>query len=92
MHGLGPSVVVINCGAGKGGATETFETFKSSPGIKDIWQVHRVTRLDAAHNTEDALTANVTATDFNLHATVGADGTFTVTNERTQQSRSYQAR
>ena len=92
VHGLAPQVIVVNCGAGKGGGTESFETFQSSPGIKDIWQVHRVTRLDAAHNTDEALTANVAATDFNLSATVNADGSFTVSNGRTQQSRSYQAR
>jgi len=94
VHALAPSVIVINCGAAKGGSASTFDVFKASPGMKDIWQLHRVTGNDAAHNTEEPLIANAAGPDQGhfIKATIAADGSYTVTNGRTGMSRSYQPR
>jgi competence protein ComEC len=94
VHALAPLVAVINNGATKGGERATSDTLFASPGIQDVWQVHRATNA-SARNTSEELIANVTtspdAAHF-LHASVTRGGAFTVTNGRTGGSRSYQAR
>ena len=93
VHALAPLAIVVNNGAGKGGAPMALQTFRSSPGMKDVWQIHRAGAAGSA-NTEDALIANPDGTDQAhwLRATVNADGQFTITNGRTMMARSYQAR
>jgi hypothetical protein len=94
VQALAPRVAVLNCGPYKGNAPRTFETVKAVPGIEAIWQVHRTLSNDVQHNTEEDLIANPTASDQAhwLKATVEPDGRFSLTNGRTGQSRSYQAR
>ena len=69
------------------------QTFQASPGMKDVWQVHRSNGAGNA-NSEDALIANVSGPDMAhfIRADVKADGTFTVTNGRTNMARSYTSR
>jgi beta-lactamase superfamily II metal-dependent hydrolase len=94
VHGLAPLVAIMNNGASKGGSPATFDVLKASPGIQDIWSLHRVTANDADHNALPDLTANVDTPDraFGLKLEVAADGAFTVTNARNGVSRSYRAR
>jgi len=40
VHGLRPRVAVMNNGARKGGAPETFRVLYESPGLEDLWQLH----------------------------------------------------
>jgi len=40
VHAIQPTVVVMNNGPRKGGSRETWMTLKSSPGLKDVWQLH----------------------------------------------------
>jgi competence protein ComEC len=94
VHGLAPSVAVMNNGATKGGAPATFDVLRSSPGLLAIWSLHRVTANDAQHNAEEALTANIATPDaaHGIKAVVLSDGTFTLTNGRNGTSRTYMSR
>lgn len=94
VHGLAPIVAVMNNGANKGGAPGAFDVLRASPGLLDLWALHRVTANDAQHNADDALTANVGTPDaaHGIKAVVLPDGTFTLTNARNGTSRTYRSR
>jgi len=67
------------------------------PGIEGIWQGHlSLLDQDPNHNTSEAMIANLEDTaDCKgnwIKASVGRDGTFTVTNGRTGFSKTYTAR
>jgi hypothetical protein len=95
VHGLAPLVAVMNNGAAKGGVPMTWDTLKSSPGLQDLWALHRVTANDDAHNAVEALTANIaTSPDAAniVRASVRRDGQFTLVNTRTSETRTYRSR
>jgi beta-lactamase superfamily II metal-dependent hydrolase len=94
VHGLAPTVAVMNNGATKGGAPAAFDVIRASPGLLDLWALHRVTANDAQHNADEALTANIAAPDVahGIKAVVLPDGTYTLTNARNGTSRSYMSR
>jgi len=94
---LQPTVMVINNGPRKGGTPESLAVAQQTAGIEDVWQSHRALADDAAHNTEEALIANLTEEDdcagHWIKATVAADGrSWTMTNGRTGHTRSYLSR
>lgn len=93
LEALRPQVAILNNGASKGGAPETFERLHALKDLQDVWQLHRSTN-PAAKNFAEPLIANL---DEGLSAnwlklTATADGAFGVTNTRNAYSRSYQAR
>jgi competence protein ComEC len=97
LRGLGPQVIVFNNGVDKGGDAVVFERARANPGIKDVWSLHRKPRNGATANADEALTANINSAGgadqgFFIRAAIKGDGTFTVTNGRTNQARSYTAR
>ncbi|MEO5961735.1 MAG: MBL fold metallo-hydrolase [Opitutaceae bacterium] len=94
VHGLAPLVAVMNNGATKGGSPEAFESVTSSPGLQALYQMHLAIANDAAHNSNDALIANLPTSPDGafLKAEVARDGTFTMTNSRNNQSRVFKAR
>ncbi len=89
-----PQVVVVNNGARKGLGANAYETLAKIPGVEGIWQMHRSARNDDAHNTSEAMIANIDpASDGHwIKATATRDGKFTVTNSRGDFSKSYAAR
>jgi competence protein ComEC len=90
---LAPQVVVFNNGASKGGDGAVFERWKSAATTKAVWAVHQKPGQSAAQNADEALTANLAGPDMAHHirASVKADGSFSVTNGRTNMSREYTA-
>ncbi|HEY0713751.1 MAG TPA: MBL fold metallo-hydrolase [Polyangia bacterium] len=92
--GFEAQVVVFNNGASKGGDAAVFQRFRSAPGIKDVWAMHKKASQSAMQNADDALIANPGGSDMAnwLKATVQADGTFTMTNGGTKLTRTYQSR
>ena len=94
VHALAPTVAVMNNGATKGGASSTFDTLKASPGLQGLWALHQVPANDAAHNAEEALTANLAGPDDAnwIKAVIEANGAYTITNSRNGTSRTYAAR
>ena len=94
VHALRPRVAVMDNGARKGGTAEAYQAIKSSPGITDIWQLHRAVAGGDANNTTEQLIANVAETPdegFGIKLSARRDGSFAVTNLRTGFSKSYPA-
>jgi beta-lactamase superfamily II metal-dependent hydrolase len=93
---LKPQVVVVNNGPRKGLEGDAYETLTKIAGVEDIWQSHRALKNDASHNTSEAQIANFEDTaDCQGHwvkASVSRDGKFTITNERNNFSKTYNAR
>jgi len=89
-----PQVVVVNNGARKGLAANAWETLAKIPGVEGIWQSHKSTANDAAHNTSEQMIANIDpASDGHwLKLVVDREGKFTMTNGRNDFSKSYAAR
>jgi len=91
---LAPTVAVINNGPRKGGTPDSLSVIQGTAEVGDVWQSHRALADDGAHNTDDALTANLTEeADCEGHwikATVAPDGrSWTMTNGRTGYSQNY---
>ena len=89
-----PQVVVVNNGARKGLAANAYETIAKIPGVEGIWQSHRSTANDDAHNTSEQMIANVDPSSDGhwIKAVVGKDGKFTLTNGRNDFSKAYTAK
>jgi hypothetical protein len=89
---LKPTVAVMNNGPRKGGAPETFQRLKALPSLKALYAVHRSAANPADLNASPENIANLDAPDAGngFRATVDAAAkTFTVTNPRTNETRSF---
>jgi competence protein ComEC len=87
-----PRVAVVNNGANKGGAPETFAAMRQAAGLEDVWQLHR-SRIDGSQNYADERIANLDDTTAHLiKVSAKEDGSFTVTNARTGEAKAYSAR
>jgi beta-lactamase superfamily II metal-dependent hydrolase len=91
VHALHPRVAIMNNGARKGGAAETWQTVHGSPGLLDLWQLHYAVAAGKDHNSPDPFIANVDELCEGkwIRATVRKDGTFTVYNSRNKYEKSY---
>ena len=86
-----PRVAILNNGAAKGGAAETFGTLRSLKGT-DTWQLHR-SEARGAENFADERIANVSeATAHWIRIRASEDGSFAVTNGRTGATTRYPPR
>jgi len=97
VHGITPTVVVMNNGPHKGGSPEAYDIVATAPDMPDLWQVHRALDSDDAHNTEDDLIANPGEGDADeghwIRATIdGATGSITLHNARNGVERIYASR
>jgi beta-lactamase superfamily II metal-dependent hydrolase len=92
VRALRPRVAVMNNGPTKGGAPEAIRTIKASPGLEDFWQLHYSIEA-ATENMPQPMIANLdeSAAHF-IKVSAQRDGSFTVTNSRTKQTKSYKAR
>ena len=87
-----PKVAIMNDGAHKAGSPEAWQTVHESPGLQDLYMLHTAEDSDAAHNSAEAVIANPkgTAQDGAYFKVVAhADGSFSVTNSRTGQTKNY---
>jgi beta-lactamase superfamily II metal-dependent hydrolase len=86
-----PRVAILNNGAVKGGAAETFKTLHASSGTA-TWQLHR-SNNPGADNFPDERIANLSEASANwIHIRAREDGSFEVTNRRTSATTKYPAR
>jgi beta-lactamase superfamily II metal-dependent hydrolase len=86
-----PRVALLNNGAFKGGAAETLRTLHALSGT-DTWQLHR-SEATGAENVADDRIANLTeATSHWILIRAHEDGSFAVTNRRTDVTTRYPAR
>lgn len=96
MWSMAPTVAVMNNGPTKGAGAVAVETVLKSPGLEDLWSLHRAVNNDAAHNAKEQLTANLGATEGCagawIRARVDATGSYTLTNSRTGFSKTYQGK
>jgi competence protein ComEC len=82
-----PRTMILNNGATKGGAPETFAMLQR--GGHDVWQLHRSTRQGSQNFANDRI-ANLNETTAHwIKASASPDGSFTVTNGRTGQIHTY---
>ena len=93
-HAIHARVAVMNNGERKGGSPEYWQTVHEMPGLEDFWQIHRSAAGGAEHNSPEQFLANLNETDHGhyLKMSVRADGSFTMTNERTGFTKNYSVR
>jgi competence protein ComEC len=86
-------VAVMNNGERKGGSPEYWETVHDAPGLEDFWQIHRSAAGGADHNSPEQFLANLNETDHGhyIKMSVRANGSFSMTNERTGFTKEYPA-
>jgi competence protein ComEC len=90
LNAIRPKVAIMNNGPVKGGALDTFQTLREAPGPPEVWQLHRSPDAKDANAPEERI-ANLGEACEGRWIKVSAreDGSFTVTNGRTAQSREY---
>ncbi len=95
VHAVRPMVAIMNNGDSKGGEPAVFDIVKSSPGLVDLWQMHRSPAAGDRNSPEDFI-ANLdprsTCKGNAIHVSVSTQtgGTsFTVTNMRNRFSKTY---
>jgi hypothetical protein len=97
MHALSPRVAVESCGPTyhKGSSPMGWQAVHGTPSVEDIWQTNYHPQGGKENNSAERFIANPPRTPaspaYNIHVSVEPDGTYTVTNERNQYSKSYEA-
>ena len=93
---LKPTVAVMNNGSKKGGSAEVVKNIKALASIEALYQGHRNVATGEADNTAPELIANIEADPDAGHSIVAsvdsAARSFTVTNGRTGQARTFKVR
>ena len=91
VDAIHPRVAIMDNGAHKAGSPEAWQTVHESPGLEDLWMLHTAEDSDAGHNSPDALIANLKggADGAWLKVVASPDGSFSVTNARTGQTKDY---
>jgi hypothetical protein len=91
VDAIHPRVAVMDNGAHKAGSPEAWQTVHDSPGLLDLWMLHTAEGSDAAHNSAEPLIANLKGGSDGHYIKVVADGdgSFSVTNARTGQTKKY---
>jgi beta-lactamase superfamily II metal-dependent hydrolase len=97
MWAMAPTVAVMNNGPTKGAGVVAVETVLRSPGLEDLWSLHRAVKNDASHNAPEQLTANLGETEDCAGAWIRARldpaaGTYTITNSRNGYARTYKVK
>jgi len=95
VDAIHPRVAIMDNGAHKAGSPEAWQTVHDSPGLEDLWMLHTAEDSDAAHNSAADRIANPkgAATDgAYLKVVASPDGSFSVTNTRTGQTKTYPKR
>jgi beta-lactamase superfamily II metal-dependent hydrolase len=87
-----PRVAIMNNGETKGGAAEAFQALHASQGLEDVWQLHR-SLAAGARNFADARIANLDEkTAHWIKVSANEDGSFSVTNGRTNETKVYKTK
>lgn len=92
---LRPMVVIGNNGAQKGGEPEALNVVRQSPGLEGFWDLHYSEAADKELNAKPPFIANLTDNPdhgYWIKLTAYHNGTFTVTNQRNGESKTYQPR
>jgi competence protein ComEC len=98
INALRPRVAVMDNGERKGGSTSVLQTFKAAPGLETLWQLHYSKEGGDANNTAAEYIANPLSQSkgddkgYGIDVVAGKDGSMSVTNDRTGQTKHYAAR
>ncbi|HZS05783.1 MAG TPA: MBL fold metallo-hydrolase [Blastocatellia bacterium] len=96
LRSVRPTVAIMNNGPRKGGHPDTVKALRELSSLKDLYQLHRNVTTTEEQNTTAEFIANLDEQPDEAHLiTVSVDDakrTFTVTNARTQKSKSYRIR
>jgi competence protein ComEC len=101
VHAIRPRVAVMQNSPEKGNSVEVLKVLRSSPGLEDIWQLHRGNAAGTEWNSAGVFIANgVDPVEiapehkpaYWIKISVQPDGTFTVTNTRNNFSKTYEHR
>ncbi len=94
VDAIHPQVAIMDNGEKKGGSRATLETLKKVPGLETLWQLHYSEEGGQADNTQDAFIANLQGPDKgnDIELTASEEGSFSVLNSRTGESKSYAAK
>ncbi len=94
VDALHPRAAIMINGAHKAGSPEAWQTVHESPGLEDLWMLHNAEDSDAAHNSADPLVANLKGGGDGAYFKVvaHANGSFSIMNSRTGQTKEYAAR
>jgi competence protein ComEC len=95
VDAIHPRVTIMNNGAHKAGSPEAWQTIHESPGMQDLYMLHNAEGSDAAHNSPESLIANPkgsTTDGAYFKVVASANGSFSVTNTRTSQTKNYAAK
>jgi competence protein ComEC len=91
-----PKVMVMNNGPRKGGPPDVFDVLRHSPGMEDIWQVHLALGTPKEVNTGEDMIANLGPSaeckGDGVMVSVEPGGRYTVTNQRNDFHKTYEAR
>ena len=92
LTALRPQAAIMNNGAFKGGAPESFATLLGHPDM-DLWQLH-ASLNPRSRNAPDSFIANVDegTTAYWIKLTAKDDGSFELVNDRTGFARKYESR
>jgi competence protein ComEC len=86
-----PRVAVMNNGASKGGALETYTLLHQSADVGDVWQLHRSNAAGGQNFADDHVANLDESTAHWIKLSANEDGSFQVTNGRTGKSKHYPA-
>lgn len=106
VHALRPRAAVINNSGQKGASREAWTRVQASPGLEDLWQVHySELRPGGEHwaegpeqggeafNVAEQFIANLDdSTGHYIKMSARPDGSFTITNARTEFTKEYESR
>jgi beta-lactamase superfamily II metal-dependent hydrolase len=94
VDAIHPRVAIMDNGAHKAGSPEAWQTVHESPGLEDLWMLHTAEGSDAAHNSAADRIANIPGSTDGAYLKMVAspDGSFSVTNTRTGETKEYPRR
>ena len=93
VHAIHARVAIMDNGAKKGGSTPILQTIAKAPGLETLWQLHFSEEGGPQNNTAEKYIANSQGVDAGHYLELSAtrDGSFEVTNSRTNYTQKYAA-
>ena len=91
VDAIHPHAAIMDNGSHKGGSPEAWETVNEMVGSQKLYMLHTAEGSDASHNSPEANIANPKGDGDGHYFTIVADGdgSFSVTNSRTGQTRRF---
>lgn len=94
LEAIHPRAAIMNNGAHKGGSPEAWQTVREAVDAKNLFMLHTAEGSDSAHNSADEVIANPKGDGEGHYFKVVAhrDGSFSVANSRTAETKNFSAK